>query len=253
MNQQKPSPLLGRRDDGALKVHSIFATIQGEGPFAGAPAVFVRLAGCNLQCPLCDTEYTGGKVMSPAAVVKEVTELSPAPDVLPYGHAYLPYRRPLVVITGGEPFRQDISRLARLLIRTEYTIQVETNGAAPMPEQLVPSIGRTEHFTVVVSPKAPKVHPSIRYVSAYKYVIGADDELADDNLPVEALGLRLPKGLKIARPPDAYNGRIFIHPADHGHPEMNARALHRVTELVLKSPDPRWRLGTQLHKVIGVA
>ena len=39
-------------------VHSIFPTIQGEGPFVGQPAIFIRLAGCNLQCPACDTDYT---------------------------------------------------------------------------------------------------------------------------------------------------------------------------------------------------
>ena len=42
--------------EGTLQVHSIFKTIQGEGPFCGTPCVFVRLAGCNLQCPACDTD-----------------------------------------------------------------------------------------------------------------------------------------------------------------------------------------------------
>ena len=46
-----------------LAINSIFYTIQGEGPFAGSPAVFVRLAGCNLQCPMCDTEYTSRQQM----------------------------------------------------------------------------------------------------------------------------------------------------------------------------------------------
>ena len=47
--------------DGLLSLHSIFHTIQGEGPFCGTPSVFVRLAGCNLQCPACDTDYTQGR------------------------------------------------------------------------------------------------------------------------------------------------------------------------------------------------
>ena len=38
-------------EDGYL-VHSMFHTLQGEGPFAGHPALFVRFAGCNLRC-LC--------------------------------------------------------------------------------------------------------------------------------------------------------------------------------------------------------
>ena len=62
MNQQAPEKQQ-LRGDGLLAVHSIFYTIQGEGPFAGETAVFVRLAGCNLQCPLCDTDYTSDRRM----------------------------------------------------------------------------------------------------------------------------------------------------------------------------------------------
>ncbi|MEG7364337.1 7-carboxy-7-deazaguanine synthase QueE, partial [Pseudomonas citronellolis] len=83
--------------DGLLSLHSIFHTIQGEGPFCGTPSVFVRLAGCNLQCPACDTDYTQGRR---AASVQEILD-----KVQEYQSSGL------VVITGGEPFRQDITRL----------------------------------------------------------------------------------------------------------------------------------------------
>ena len=42
----------------SLEVVDLWQTIQGEGPFAGMRAIFIRLAGCNLQCPFCDTDYT---------------------------------------------------------------------------------------------------------------------------------------------------------------------------------------------------
>lgn len=45
------------RDDGALYISGIFATIQGEGPLTGTPAIFIRLSGCNLQCGFCDTDF----------------------------------------------------------------------------------------------------------------------------------------------------------------------------------------------------
>src|SRR3954467_9071958 len=54
--------LLVRSDGNSLSIHSIFYTLQGEGPYSGCPAVFMRLAGCNLQCPGCDTDYTSGQI-----------------------------------------------------------------------------------------------------------------------------------------------------------------------------------------------
>ena len=56
MEKQDHSP------HGSLEVFKIFPTIQGEGPFTGRRSVFVRLAGCNLQCPMCDTDYTSNRV-----------------------------------------------------------------------------------------------------------------------------------------------------------------------------------------------
>ncbi len=50
----KPERKRREFDDGSsLSVHSLFYTLQGEGPYSGHPAVFIRLAGCNLQCPKC--------------------------------------------------------------------------------------------------------------------------------------------------------------------------------------------------------
>ena len=41
-----------------LQLAEIFYSIQGEGMWTGTPAVFVRLAGCNLACDFCDTDYS---------------------------------------------------------------------------------------------------------------------------------------------------------------------------------------------------
>ena len=40
-----------------MKVVEQFISINGEGQKAGQLALFVRFAGCNLQCEYCDTKW----------------------------------------------------------------------------------------------------------------------------------------------------------------------------------------------------
>jgi 7-carboxy-7-deazaguanine synthase len=103
------------KGDGAcLKVHSIFETIQGEGPYTGYQAIFIRLSGCNLACEFCDTEFDSHSVLEIHDILKKVKS---------FGQI-----SPLIVITGGEPLRQNISSLCELLIINNFKIQIETNG-----------------------------------------------------------------------------------------------------------------------------
>src|SRR6202012_6048960 len=75
MNEQKPIAA-DYNSDGTVDVHSIFKTIQGEGPYCGERALFIRLYGCNLRCPGCDTEYTATRnSMTPAEIVNHVSAL----------------------------------------------------------------------------------------------------------------------------------------------------------------------------------
>src|SRR6185312_16483862 len=80
--------------DPMLFIVEIYRSIQGESSFAGLPCTFVRLAGCNLRCTWCDSEYTfsGGRKMSLEEVEAEVKRLAPSG---------------LVEITGGEPMLQE--------------------------------------------------------------------------------------------------------------------------------------------------
>lgn len=108
-----------------LDVHSIFRTLQGEGPFTGHSAIFIRLAGCNLQCPACDTDYTSKRsLMSVQTIIDKVNTLKIGQTIQ------------LIVITGGEPLRQNISDLCILLYQAHYTVQIETNGTLGLPKQL---------------------------------------------------------------------------------------------------------------------
>ena len=169
MNLQPIEKFFDSKDE--LQVHSIFYTIQGEGPFCGYPAVFVRLAGCNLQCPGCDTDYTSKRtVMTSGEVALKVSAL-------------MPFVGGLVVITGGEPFRQNLSKLfQRLVYDLGCAVQVETNGTLPPTENMPSSV------VVVCSPKAGKISSNLAAkVSCYKYVLSATS-IAADGLPGLVLG-----------------------------------------------------------------
>lgn len=222
-----------QREDFQLDVHSIFYTIQGEGPLTGHPAIFIRLAGCNLQCPQCDTDYTSTReALSPEAVMARVRKLHPGPR--------------LVVITGGEPFRQDLSLLVTLLTDEDYMVQIETNGTLA-PSNNLPG---WPLCWVVVSPKAGKVHPDVERIAvAWKYVLNADSMNPEDGLPVYALDHTAYR--QVARPPESFPvGAIYLQPADRGKlaPE-NELNLLAVIESCMKHG---YTLQLQVHKLLNM-
>lgn len=106
-----------------LKVSEIFESVQGEGPSAGAPCVFLRLAVCNLHCEWCDTPYTWD--WQRFEYQREVRR-EPL-GVLAARLQASELRR--LVVTGGEPMLQQRG-LERLLQKLEagWVVEVETNG-----------------------------------------------------------------------------------------------------------------------------
>ncbi len=109
-----------------MHIIEIYKSLQGESSFAGLPCVFVRLAGCNLRCAWCDSEYTfsGGTKMSAVEILAEVQRLAPSGG--------------LVEITGGEPMLQalELVPFLRQLGAMKYQLLLETSGERPL--ELVP-------------------------------------------------------------------------------------------------------------------
>jgi 7-carboxy-7-deazaguanine synthase len=99
----------------------IYKSVQGESSWAGLPCIFVRLAGCNLRCSWCDSEYTfkGGTKMSQEEVEAAVQALAPVR---------------LVEITGGEPLLQEreLVPLMEKLLADGYELMMETSGERPL-------------------------------------------------------------------------------------------------------------------------
>ena len=233
MNQQ-PITKLVFHERGLLETHHMFATIQGEGPFAGTPAVFIRLYGCNLRCPQCDTDYTSYQFQAmPQFFLDELAQMS-SPSKL-------------VVISGGEPFRQNLTPLSKLLVDNGYTVQVETNGT------LLPSPGFEELVAdgkafVVCSPKAGRLNKELApLLCALKYVVHADSLDPKDGLPIKALDH--PAFPVVARPPEDFSGVVYVQPIDVQDPQENSRHLEAAIRSCLKFG---YTLCLQTHKIINV-
>ena len=99
----------------------LYKSVQGESSFAGLPCIFVRLAGCNLRCAWCDSEYTftGGKPFTQPEIIAQIEALSPCK---------------LVEFTGGEPMLQakELLPLMDDLLARGYTLMIETSGERPL-------------------------------------------------------------------------------------------------------------------------
>ncbi|MDP8200940.1 MAG: radical SAM protein [Candidatus Tenebribacter burtonii] len=100
-----------------LKISEIFYSIQGESTYAGLPCIFIRLAGCNLRCNYCDTNYSykSDITFSTNEIINKVKEYNPVK---------------LIEITGGEPLLQsEVYKLFDSLHKDGYTVLLETNGS----------------------------------------------------------------------------------------------------------------------------
>jgi 7-carboxy-7-deazaguanine synthase len=216
------------RRDGQLWVQEVFYTLQGEGPFSGQPAVFVRLAGCNLRCHFCDTEFES------SAWTPQLDELFATIE------ACRPRTCDLLVVTGGEPFRQNIAPFVIAALERGLRVQLETAGTlwVELPEH--------ERLSIVCSPKTPRLNSALeRRVSAYKYVLAAG-EVDEHGLPMLSTQVR-GQAAQIARPrPDT---DVYVMPRDDRDARANAAHLAACVEVAKQHG---YRLTVQLHKLAGL-
>jgi len=213
----------------SLSVISVFRTIQGEGPFAGQPAIFVRLHGCNLRCHFCDTDFETNAFDADIVDLYNTIE-----DLAGKGIN-------LVVITGGEPFRQNIVPFIDLIATSgRYKVQIETAGTLSLPEF---PYGDPQ-VSVVVSPKTGKVHNDMRNATAWKYIYdGIPDP--DDGLP--SMSTQKKGELKyLARPIN--NAPVYLQPMDVDE-VTNKRLMIECADTCMKHG---YTYSFQMHKYIGV-
>jgi organic radical activating enzyme len=185
-----------------MRVNEIFYSLQGEGVHAGEAAVFVRLSGCNLRCPFCDTRHESGREMAEEEIVAEVAK----------------YPARLVVVTGGEPSLQLTSTLVDALHAAGKYVAVETNGTHALPENV---------DWITLSPKNA-------------YVDGAEVVLSHaDEVKVVYDGIHDPENqLPAFRVPQF----LCLQPMDTGDAQRNAAITAATVQYIHQHPQWRLSL-----------
>ena len=216
-------------DGQTLWIQEVYYTLQGEGPFSGEPAVFIRTAGCNLKCYWCDTEF-------------ESSAWHPTlDDLLRHVDEVRPSFTDLVVVTGGEPFRQNIRPLVIRLLERGFRVEVDTNGTlwVDLPDD--------PRLYIVCSPKTKNIERRlVSRVAAFKYAIAANETDPQDGLPITSTqkpGVQT----RLYRPPP--NSRIFVLPLEDGDRAREVENRRACTRTALAFG---YRLCLQVHKVLEI-
>jgi len=219
--------------DGSLLVNSFWYTLQGEGPDMGSPAVFLRLALCNLRCWFCDTEFDVGERMNVDALADNLLALLHQHDC----H--------LVVITGGEPMLQNLIPLMHRLNAERVRVSIETAGTTMTGNFFL-------HFNlinnlIVCSPKTPKLcEELLPLIGAFKYIVNDGEIDPEDGLPI--VSTQMPgEPSRLFRP--IAGVPVFVQPMDVGDPTRNDVNRRLAAAVCMQHG---YRLSLQMHKLVGV-
>jgi organic radical activating enzyme len=229
------------------RVKNVFRTVQGEGFWAGRPAVFVRMVGCNMwsgyetdrerdadrtgaDCPLwCDTDFTqeGSDDLTADALTDRMRSVGGPID--------------FCVLTGGEPFLQADAHLIEAMHEAGYTVSIETNGTVPLEE----TFWSDEAERVVApdwitcSPKLPEDELQLERFDELKLVV-PDYRPADYRTFADRGALHEIAGEK---------RRVLLVQPEDG-PRLEA-AENLAVEIATENP--AWSVSVQTHKILGVA
>lgn len=193
-----------------------FLSFQGEGLHVGRKAYFIRLFGCNVKCPWCDTKYAWQG--APKAAESAESLARAAADAKPE----------FAVITGGEPCIHDLAPLVAEFKKLPMPLHLETSGTAQISDTIA------EGFSwITLSPKLfnPPTEQNLRLADELKFVISDPSEL-----PLYARFIAAAKNAKAA----------WLQPEFSR--ANDGRILRAITDFVL-SNGGIFRAGVQLHKL----
>jgi 7-carboxy-7-deazaguanine synthase len=218
-------------------VNEIFESIQGEATWTGTPSVFLRLQGCDIGCPWCDTKASWMPASSPEAKALSLSEILAKTDAAAT-FAILTEKQIAamlktnfsarhIVLTGGEPCSHDLMPLAEELLCEGFGVQIETSGAY--------EIKAPDAAWVTLSPKIDMPGSAGPLINS---LLRADEI----KMPVGKIGdvLRLQSLLPHIRPGTS----VWLQPLSQSE---------KATWVCIKAATKNgWRLSLQTHKFIGV-
>lgn len=221
--------------NGDLPINEIFDTIQGEAAFTGTPSTFVRLQGCDVGCPWCDTKHTwpldprnDRPIDEVLAKTKDSPTFTMASSESLAHYLFAKHKLGHIVITGGEPCNYDLTELTSRL-REKRSVQIETSGTR---EVLV-----HENTWVTVSPK-------IDMPGGFKVLDSALERSSEIKMPVgKQADIDLLHTI-LARTPKKFTRTIWLQPLSQSE---KATAL-----CVRAASEHGWRISIQTHKYLGV-
>jgi 7-carboxy-7-deazaguanine synthase len=201
-----------------MKILEIFYSIQGEGRKQGKPAVFIRFAGCNLNCHWCDTPkaHDKGGQWNTDQVLEKIREF-PCRDIC---------------ITGGEPLLQsdELEGLLKKVQPLGYSVEIETNGtmdfrkyqdnASICMDVKCPSSGEESDLSLL-----EMITPN----DSVKFVVGDKEDCSYAERVIRTHKIK---------------GEVFFSP-------VSGSDYHEITSFVLDRNLPV-RIQVQLHKILGV-
>ena len=224
----KPAPWAD--PNASLPVVETFHSLQGEGMHAGRSAFFIRLAGCTVGCPWCDTKHSWSAGSHPLQSLNELAQA--AASAAAAGAAF-------VVITGGEPMHHELEPLGEALRAATASpdqpaglpIHLETSGVDALS-------GRFDWITLSPKRHRPPQQQALAACHELKVVVGDKDDLAF----AEAMALA---AIEAGRPDSASLPILLLQPL-WDSPVGQELAIAHVRQ------NPRWRLSLQSHKWLGV-
>ncbi len=200
------------QDGQKLPVYEEFYTLQGEGFNMGLPTYFIRISGCSVGCPWCDSKGAWRPYPNQLKDIHEIitkAAATPAQSLL---------------VTGGEPFNYNLEPLTTLAHKNNLKTYVETTGTEPIT-------GQWDWICVSPKPYRPSRQDSLLLANELKIIIYEEK----DFLLAEEYAEKVRPGTKLYLQAE-WSRKELMYP--------------RIVEYI--KTNPQWRLSIQAHKYLGI-